>query len=127
MRVLNGPHVVAGVIQHEGKPLHQKLSVINSVGVFSAGKDSQKGSVRQRDVKGRAAEEAGTAASGGRGSDTKADTPNIVVTHLADVESDLNPQEPLQKVVRFSPDQSLLLTGGTDGHVRVWEVSVQHV
>uniref|UniRef100_A0A3P9JVP9 Prolactin regulatory element binding n=1 Tax=Oryzias latipes TaxID=8090 RepID=A0A3P9JVP9_ORYLA len=61
------------------------------------------------------------AETGGRGSDTRAETPNIVVTHLADVQSDLNPQEPLQKVVRFSPDKSLLLTGGTDGHVRVWE------
>ncbi|XP_004077683.1 prolactin regulatory element-binding protein [Oryzias latipes] len=84
----------------------------------SEGNDSQKGSVRQRDVKRRAGEEA---EPGGRGSDTRAETPNIVVTHLADVQSDLNPQEPLQKVVRFSPDKSLLLTGGTDGHVRVWE------
>uniref|UniRef100_A0A6Q2Z7U7 Uncharacterized protein n=1 Tax=Esox lucius TaxID=8010 RepID=A0A6Q2Z7U7_ESOLU len=29
--------------------------------------------------------------------------------------------DPLQKCVRFSPDLSLLLAGGTDGHIRVWE------
>ena len=28
-----------------------------------------------------------------------------------------------QKCVRFSADSSLLLTGGADGHVRVWKVS----
>uniref|UniRef100_A0A1A8M949 Prolactin regulatory element binding n=1 Tax=Nothobranchius pienaari TaxID=704102 RepID=A0A1A8M949_9TELE len=54
-------------------------------------------------------------------SDMKDDTPHVTVTALADVQSDLNPQDPLQKVVRFSPDMKLLLTGGTDGHVRVWE------
>lgn len=48
---------------------------------------------------------------------------DISVTGLAEVQSDLNPQDPLQKVVRFSCDLSLLLTGGTDGHIRVWEVN----
>lgn len=43
---------------------------------------------------------------------------------MAEVSSDLNPQDPLQKVVRFSSDMSLLLTGGTDGHIRVWEVNI---
>lgn len=51
----------------------------------------------------------------------KDDTAHISVTSLAEVQSDLNPQDPLQKVVRFSPDLKLLLTGGTDGHIRVWE------
>nr|XP_057909125.1 prolactin regulatory element-binding protein [Doryrhamphus excisus] len=51
----------------------------------------------------------------------KDETAHIAVTEMAELESDVNPQDPLQKVVRFSPDLSLLLTGGTDGHVRVWE------
>lgn len=37
------------------------------------------------------------------------------------MQSDSNPQDPLQKVVRFSSDLGLLMTGGTDGHIRVWE------
>lgn len=56
-------------------------------------------------------------------SDMKDESAHISITTLAELQSDLNPQEPLQKVVRFSPDLSLLLTGGTDGHVRVWEVN----
>lgn len=53
----------------------------------------------------------------------KDETAHISVAGLAEVQSDLNPQDPLQKVVRFSPDLTLLLTGGTDGHIRVWEVN----
>ncbi|KAK5892875.1 hypothetical protein CesoFtcFv8_013222 [Champsocephalus esox] len=61
------------------------------------------------------------AAASGDKSDTKDETSHISVTPLAEVQSDLNPKDPLQKVVRFSPDLSLLLTGGSDGHIRVWE------
>lgn len=60
----------------------------------------------------------------GVGSDLKEIRDDVSVTSLAEVSSDLNPQDPLQKVVRFSPDMSLLLTGGTDGHIRVWEVNI---
>ncbi|XP_072317484.1 guanine nucleotide-exchange factor SEC12 [Eucyclogobius newberryi] len=51
----------------------------------------------------------------------KDETPQLQVQGLGEVQSDANPQDPLQKVVRFSRDRSLLLTGGTDGHIRVWE------
>ncbi|XP_041844265.1 prolactin regulatory element-binding protein [Melanotaenia boesemani] len=80
----------------------------------------QQGSTRRRAVKGDKAEVDGAAESGDM-SDTVDETAHITVTGLADLQSDLNPQDPLQKVVRFSPDMSLLLTGGTDGHIRVWE------
>lgn len=85
-----------------------------------AGNDVQKGNTRRRAGKGDRGGQEGAAASGDK-SDTKDETAQISVSGLAEVQSDLNPQDPLQKVVRFSPDLSLLLTGGTDGHVRVWE------
>lgn len=31
--------------------------------------------------------------------------------------------EPYQKVVRISPDLKFLVTGGSDGHLRIWQVS----
>uniref|UniRef100_A0A3Q3EVA3 Prolactin regulatory element binding n=1 Tax=Labrus bergylta TaxID=56723 RepID=A0A3Q3EVA3_9LABR len=90
----------------------------------AAGKDAgssvQKGNARRRTGKGDKGGQDGAAASGDM-LDTKDETVQISVTGLAEVQSDLNPQDPLQKVVRFSPDLSLLLTGGTDGHIRVWE------
>ncbi|XP_068592250.1 guanine nucleotide-exchange factor SEC12 isoform X2 [Cebidichthys violaceus] len=87
------------------------------------GKDGdsvQQGNARRRAGKGDKGGRDEAAASGDV-SDMKDETAQISVTGLAEVLSDLNPQDPLQKVVRFSPDLSLLLTGGTDGHIRVWE------
>lgn len=82
----------------------------------------QQGNARRRAGKGDRGGEDGAAASGDM-SDMKDETAHISVSGLAELQSDLNPQDPLQKVVRFSPDLSLLLTGGTDGYVRVWEVN----
>ncbi|XP_058503801.1 prolactin regulatory element-binding protein [Solea solea] len=86
----------------------------------NAGNNVQQSSARRRAGKGDKAGQDGAAASGDA-SDMKNETAHISVKVLAEVQSDLNPQDPLQKVVRFSPDLSLLLTGGTDGHIRVWE------
>ncbi|XP_076136281.1 guanine nucleotide-exchange factor SEC12 [Alosa pseudoharengus] len=66
---------------------------------------------------------------GGRGAKTgagdvsemKNETLQITVEQMGSVRSDSNPQDPLQKCVRFSADLKLLLAGGTDGHIRVWE------
>ncbi|XP_041798963.1 prolactin regulatory element-binding protein isoform X1 [Chelmon rostratus] len=80
----------------------------------------QQGDARRRAGKGDKGGQDGVAASGDV-SDMKDETARISVIGMAEVQSDLNPQDPLQKVVRFSPDLSLLLTGGTDGHIRVWE------
>lgn len=88
----------------------------------AVGNSEQQGDVRRRAGKGDKGRQDGAAASGDM-SDMKDETTQISVTSLAEVQSDLNPQDPLQKVVRFSPDLSLLLTGGTDGHIRVWEVN----
>ncbi|XP_063054382.1 prolactin regulatory element-binding protein [Engraulis encrasicolus] len=53
--------------------------------------------------------------------DMKDETVQLSVEQVGSVLSDSSPQDPLQKVVRFSPDLKLLLTGGTDGYLRVWE------
>ncbi|CAG02780.1 unnamed protein product, partial [Tetraodon nigroviridis] len=83
----------------------------------AAARSEQQGQARRRAGKGES--------SGGgdqeEESAMKDESARISVTTLAELQSDLNPLDPLQKVVRFSPDLSLLLTGGTDGHVRVWE------
>ncbi|CAB1333676.1 unnamed protein product [Coregonus sp. 'balchen'] len=85
-----------------------------------AGGGSEQGTARRRAGKGGKGSE-GTAAAGGDVSEMKDNTTQIFVDTFGEVQSDLNPQDPLQKCVRFSPDLSLLLTGGTDGHIRVWE------
>ncbi|KAF3840246.1 hypothetical protein F7725_018963 [Dissostichus mawsoni] len=109
-------------------------------GVIAAGQDGSCSLMRfrhssQREEDSAAAKQGEGPATGGKGdrrgqdeaaasgdkSDTKDETSHISVTPLAEVQSDLNPKDPLQKVVRFSPDLSLLLTGGSDGHIRVWE------
>ncbi|KAJ8290922.1 hypothetical protein GJAV_G00019220 [Gymnothorax javanicus] len=61
------------------------------------------------------------AEGGGGVAETKDETPQISVEAVEEVCSDRSPADPLQKCVRFSPDLTLLLTGGADGHVRVWE------
>ncbi|XP_034384714.1 prolactin regulatory element-binding protein isoform X1 [Cyclopterus lumpus] len=85
-----------------------------------AGNRVQQGNARRRAGK-RDKDGQDESAGSGDMSDMKDESACISVTGLAEVQSDLNPQDPLQKVVRFSPDLSLLLTGGTDGHIRVWE------
>lgn len=81
------------------------------------------GSVQQGDTKRRPGKGQAGSAAPEEESSMKDETALISVARVGEVQSDLNPQDPLQKVVRFSPDLSLLLTGGTDGHVRVWEVN----
>lgn len=83
-----------------------------------AGNSGQQGNARRRAGKG---DRGGPDGAAGDTTDMKDETAQISVKDLAEVQSDLNPQDPLQKAVRFSPDLSLLLTGGTDGHIRVWE------
>lgn len=83
-----------------------------------AGNSEQQGNARRRAGKGGKGGQDGAA---GDTSEMKDDTAQISVEDIGEVQSDINPQDPLQKVVRFSTDLSLLLTGGTDGHVRVWE------
>uniref|UniRef100_A0A0K8TTU7 Putative prolactin regulatory element-binding protein n=1 Tax=Tabanus bromius TaxID=304241 RepID=A0A0K8TTU7_TABBR len=36
------------------------------------------------------------------------------------VQTDFNSPEPLQRVVRISPNGKFMVTGGTDGHIRIW-------
>ncbi|XP_028836633.1 guanine nucleotide-exchange factor SEC12 [Denticeps clupeoides] len=105
--------------------------------VIAAGQDDTCALMRFRQHDGRkAAAKDGTAAEqgtarkrGGRGDksgsgnspEMKDETAQITVEDVSSVKSDLSPLDPLQKCVRFSSDLKLLLAGGTDGHIRVWE------
>ncbi|XP_069461611.1 guanine nucleotide-exchange factor SEC12 [Ambystoma mexicanum] len=54
------------------------------------------------------------------GGDTKNETTEVTVEHLQAVRTDYS-EDSLQKSVCFSPDYSIIATGGVDGFVRVWQ------
>ncbi|XP_049640161.1 prolactin regulatory element-binding protein [Suncus etruscus] len=70
---------------------------------------------RQRKAAAAPAEESGS------GSETHQEGLELSVQNLQAVQTDFGP-DPLQKVVCFNHDNTLLATGGTDGCVRVWKV-----
>lgn len=55
--------------------------------------------------------------------DTQSQTSEVTVENLHSVRTDFSP-DALQKAVRFNADCSLLVTGGADGFLRLWEVGV---
>uniref|UniRef100_A0A8C9KVR9 Prolactin regulatory element-binding protein n=1 Tax=Panthera tigris altaica TaxID=74533 RepID=A0A8C9KVR9_PANTA len=55
------------------------------------------------------------------GAETHQEGVELSVENLQAVQTDFSP-DPLQKVVCFNHDNTLLATGGTDGYVRVWKV-----
>ncbi|XP_066551892.1 guanine nucleotide-exchange factor SEC12 isoform X1 [Amia ocellicauda] len=59
-------------------------------------------------------------AAGDASPETHNDTTQITVESVGEVQTDFS-TDALQKCVRFSADLNLLITGGADGHVRVWE------
>ncbi|XP_043918294.1 prolactin regulatory element-binding protein [Protopterus annectens] len=54
------------------------------------------------------------------GGNVRNESQEIVVENLKVVQSDFSSDE-LQKCVRFNQDRSLLVTGGADGFIKVWE------
>lgn len=56
-------------------------------------------------------------------SETQHEGVELRVENLQAVQTDFSP-DPLQKVVCFNHDNTLLATGGTDGYVRIWKVWV---
>lgn len=103
--------------------------------ILAAGQDARCQLLRfqTRQQKGKSkAEKAGTKDQGLRqrkvagpaeksGSDTHPEGSELSIQSLQAAQTDFGP-EPLQKVVRFNHDSTLLATGGTDGFVRVWKV-----
>ncbi|KAI4904034.1 hypothetical protein NFI96_033855 [Prochilodus magdalenae] len=73
----------------------------------------EQGSTRKRGGKGQN--------GGGDVAQMKDESLQILMEDVGVVQSDLSPQDPVQKSVRFSSDLKLLLTGGADGYLRAWE------
>ncbi|CAL8248128.1 unnamed protein product [Lota lota] len=131
---LVGEHQYSATLLHaHDTDTRATMNMAIADGVIAAGQDGSCSMMRfkqRQSNEGRkaASSEGGPAAkdgaeeAGGKGaSDTTDETMQISVETVGEVQSDLNPLDPLQKVVRFSSDLSLLMTGGTDGHIRVWE------
>uniref|UniRef100_A0A8D2D6K4 Prolactin regulatory element-binding protein n=1 Tax=Sciurus vulgaris TaxID=55149 RepID=A0A8D2D6K4_SCIVU len=103
--------------------------------ILAAGQDAHCQLLRFRvhQQKGNKAEKAGSKEQGPRqrkgaapaekkaGAETYHEGVELKVEKLQAVQTDFGP-DPLQKVVCFNHDNTLLATGGTDGFVRVWKV-----
>uniref|UniRef100_A0A8C2VG55 Prolactin regulatory element-binding protein n=1 Tax=Chinchilla lanigera TaxID=34839 RepID=A0A8C2VG55_CHILA len=104
--------------------------------ILAAGQDAHCQLLRFRAhrQKGNKAEKAGSKEQGLRprkgaapakkgGTETQRDGVELKVENLQAVQTDFGLQKDiLQKVVCFNPDNTLIATGGTDGHIRVWKV-----
>ncbi|KAI2655771.1 Prolactin regulatory element-binding protein [Labeo rohita] len=119
--IKNGMHflnldLVGGV--HSATLLHTHETDTRATMCMSLGGDGLEIKVRPgRGGKGQN----GDGGGGGDMAQMKEDSPQIVVADIGAVQADLSPQEPCVKCVRFSADLTLLLSGGADGFVRVWE------
>ncbi|XP_069881320.1 guanine nucleotide-exchange factor SEC12 [Dipodomys merriami] len=103
--------------------------------ILAAGQDAHCQLLRfqAHQQKGKKAEKAGSKEQGPRqrkgaapeekksGAENKHEGIELKVENLQSVRTDFSP-DPLQKVVCFNHDNTLLATGGTDGHIRVWKV-----
>lgn len=47
------------------------------------------------------------------------------IEEIRKVKTDFHKDGSFQKVVQFSPDHRLVATGGADGYLRVWQVSLK--
>uniref|UniRef100_A0A8C5V8A4 Prolactin regulatory element-binding protein n=1 Tax=Microcebus murinus TaxID=30608 RepID=A0A8C5V8A4_MICMU len=108
---------LAGDILAAGQDAHCQLLRFQVHQQKGSNKAEKEGSKEQgpRQRKGAAAAEKKS------GAETQREGLELRVENLQAVQTDFGP-DPLQKVVCFNHDNTLLATGGTDGHVRVWKV-----
>ena len=53
-------------------------------------------------------------------------TQRMVTVHVEELKRTETDTKDVQKTVAFSPDARLLATGGSDGHLRIWKVSIMN-
>uniref|UniRef100_F6XID7 Prolactin regulatory element-binding protein n=1 Tax=Equus caballus TaxID=9796 RepID=F6XID7_HORSE len=108
---------LAGNILAAGQDAHCQLLRFQTLQQKGKNKAEKAGSKEQRPRQRKGA----APAEKKSGAETHQEGVELSVENLQAVQTDFSP-DPLQKVVCFNHDSTLLATGGTDGYVRVWKV-----
>nr|XP_014705828.1 prolactin regulatory element-binding protein isoform X1 [Equus asinus] len=108
---------LAGNILAAGQDAHCQLLRFQTLQQKGKNKAEKAGSKEQRPRQRKGA----APAEKKSGAETYQEGVELSVENLQAVQTDFSP-DPLQKVVCFNHDSTLLATGGTDGYVRVWKV-----
>lgn len=108
-----------------GQESHSQMFVINTkVGQLppkeAVNRRESSADVRQRKNRERTESVGQEAANGGGGDVPRMKRVFFEIKAADSIQTDFTQPEPLQRVVRISPNGKFMATGGLDGHLRVW-------